>query len=57
MKNIFITITAVLFLTSCGKKKSEEETTEKATIENITTLTDAQIKNAGIQTGKIVACP
>lgn len=53
MKNIFITFTAVLFLTSCGNKKSEEETTDKITIENATTLTDAQIKNAGIQTGKI----
>ncbi|GEL11525.1 membrane fusion protein, cobalt-zinc-cadmium efflux system [Flavobacterium glycines] len=52
-KNILITITALLFLTSCGNKKAEEETTEKATIENTTTLTDAQIKNAGIQTGKI----
>ncbi len=53
MKNIFITITAVLFLTSCGNKKSQEETSETPTIENVTTLTDAQIKNAGIQTGKI----
>ena len=52
MKNIVITITAFLFLTSCGNKKSEEETAEP-TIENITMLTDAQIKNAGIQTGKI----
>jgi len=53
MKNIFITITAAFILTSCGNKKSEEETTEKTTIENTTTLTDAQIKNAGIQTGKV----
>ena len=53
MKNIIITITAVLLLTSCGNKKSEEETTETATVESITTLTDAQIKNSGIQTGKI----
>jgi cobalt-zinc-cadmium efflux system membrane fusion protein len=52
-KNIFITITAVLFLASCGNKKSEEETREVVTIENTTTLTDAQIKNAGIQTGKV----
>lgn len=52
-KNIVITITAILFLTSCGNKKSEEETTETTTVENTTTLTDAQIKNAGIQTGKI----
>ena len=53
MKNILITITAVLFLTSCGNKKSEEETSETPTIENITTFSDAQIKNAGIQIGKI----
>jgi cobalt-zinc-cadmium efflux system membrane fusion protein len=53
MKNIVITITGLLFLISCGNKKSEEETVEKATIENTTTLTDAQIKNADIQTGKI----
>lgn len=52
-KNIFITITAVLFIISCGNKKSEEETTETVSVENTTTLTDAQIKNAGIQTGKI----
>lgn len=53
MKNIFITITAVLFLISCGNKKNEEETTETVSIENITTLNDAQIKNAGIQIGKM----
>lgn len=52
-KNIIITITAVLLLVSCGNKKTEEETTETPTVENTTTLTDAQIKNAGIQTGKI----
>ncbi len=44
---------ALCLLTSCGNKKSEEETTDTATIENVTTLTDAQIKNASIQTGKI----
>lgn len=52
----------LFFLSSCGNKKSEEEATDpsnskqakqNATIENTTTLTDAQIKNAGIQTGKI----
>ena len=53
MKNIVITITAVLFLISCGNKKSEEETTNTVTGKNSTTLTDGQIKNAGIQTGKI----
>ena len=53
MKNIFITITAILFLISCGNKKSEEASTETETVENVTTLTDAQIKNTGIETGKI----
>ena len=51
MKQIFI-ITFVLALYSCGNKKSEE-TRNVAIIENVTTLTDAQIKNAGIQIGKI----
>ncbi|MFV8355777.1 efflux RND transporter periplasmic adaptor subunit [Flavobacterium sp. XS1P32] len=53
MKNIFITITAILFYISCGNKKSEEASAETETVENVTTLTDAQIKNAGIETGKI----
>ncbi|TDD95943.1 efflux RND transporter periplasmic adaptor subunit [Flavobacterium cellulosilyticum] len=52
-KKIFITLTVLLFLISCGNKKSEVETTENLNIENTTTLTDAQIKNAGIETGKI----
>ncbi len=51
---IFSCLFSLLFvLFSCGNKKSEEETTDATTIENTTTLTDAQIKNAGIQTGKI----
>ena len=51
---IFSFLFSILFiLFSCGNKKSEEETKETVTIENVTTLTDAQIKNAGIQTGKI----
>jgi len=53
MRQLFITITAVLVLSSCGNKKTENETTETPSIENTTTLTDAQLKNAGIQTGKI----
>lgn len=53
MRHLFITITSLLLLISCGNKKSEEETSKTTTIENVTTLTDAQIKNAGIQTGKV----
>lgn len=52
-KNIIITIMAIVFLSSCGDKKTENETEATPTIENRTTLTDAQIKNAGIETGKI----
>ena len=51
MKNILI-ITLFLSLFSCGNKKSEE-TEVVSTEENVTTLTDAQIKNAGIEIGKI----
>ena len=52
MKNIFIVIILTSCLFSC---KSGTKTDEKAatTAENIATLTDAQIKNAGIVTGKI----
>jgi cobalt-zinc-cadmium efflux system membrane fusion protein len=53
MRNIIITITVFLFLTSCGNKKSEEEISETTAVENVTTLTDAQMKNAGIQIGKV----
>ena len=53
MKNIIITVTILLFLSSCGYKKTENETSETSTDENTTTLTDAQIKNAGIQTGQV----
>jgi len=51
--NILVTIIAFLFLSSCGNKKTEEDATDSTIIENTATLTDVQIKNAGIQTGKI----
>lgn len=53
MKNIFILITAVLLLVSCGHKKSKKDKMETTTNENTATLTDAQIKNAGITIGKM----
>ena len=52
-KNTIVTIMAIVFLSSCGDKKTESQTEATPTIENTTTLTDAQIKNAGIETGKI----
>lgn len=51
-KNIII-IAGFLFLASCNNKKTEEESVEITTNSNIATLTDAQIKNAGIELGKI----
>ncbi|WP_232226221.1 hypothetical protein [Flavobacterium sp. ACAM 123] len=52
-KHLFIAIISVLIFSSCGNKKTENEAEAKPTSENTTTLTDAQIKNAGVQTGKI----
>jgi cobalt-zinc-cadmium efflux system membrane fusion protein len=53
MKNTVITLIGLFFLYSCGNKKTENEADATPAIENTTTLTDAQIKNAGIETGKI----
>ena len=53
MKNIFIAIITTTFLFSCKSETKKEETTATPTADNIVTLTDAQIKNAGIETGKI----
>lgn len=43
----------VLLLASCGSSKTEEKKSAAQTNENIVSLTDAQLKNAGIQTGKV----
>jgi membrane fusion protein, heavy metal efflux system len=53
MKQLIILINITLLLTSCGGNKAEEKKTETNTTENVVTLTDAQLKNAGIQTGKL----
>ncbi|MBC5862788.1 efflux RND transporter periplasmic adaptor subunit [Flavobacterium turcicum] len=52
MKNIFIALTSLILLNSCRDTKSEEQPQE-VKIDNTTTLTDAQIKNAGIELGRI----
>ncbi|MCC9073477.1 efflux RND transporter periplasmic adaptor subunit [Flavobacterium sp. F-65] len=52
VKNSVLIMIALLFLASCTKKK-EEPQSDVPSIKNTTILTDAQIKNAGIQTGKI----
>lgn len=53
MKQLIILINILLLLTACGGKKATEQKSETQTNENIVTLTDAQLKNAGIQTGKL----
>ncbi|MFE3867796.1 efflux RND transporter periplasmic adaptor subunit [Flavobacterium sp. LS2P90] len=53
MKNTVVTLIGLFFLYSCGNKKTEIDPEATPDIEKTTTLTDAQIKNAGIKTGKI----
>ncbi len=50
----YISIAIVItMLTSCGNKQTEEAVTESTVNENLVELTDAQLKNAEIQTEKI----
>ena len=53
MKNLIIIINIFLLLTACNNKQTSEEQINRATQENIASLTDAQYKNAGIEIGKI----
>ncbi|MCO5947518.1 efflux RND transporter periplasmic adaptor subunit [Mucilaginibacter flavidus] len=53
MKSIIYLSAIILTLSACGGKKPAAETTDKAGNPNIVTLTDAQLKNASIATGKI----
>ena len=54
MKQLFIISTMVLLLSSCGGDKKEETKAPEAQVNgNTVTLTDAQLQNAGIQTGKL----
>ena len=53
MKSIIYLSAIILTLSACGGKKPAAETTDKAVNPNLVTLTDAQLKNASITTGKI----
>ena len=56
MKQLFIITTMVLFLSSCGGDKKEEPKAAVPVVNgNTVSLTDAQLQNAGIQTGKLEA--
>lgn len=52
MTKYFIITFALAFLTACGSKETETKTVETPD-KNTVELTDAQLKNSGIQTGKI----
>lgn len=52
MKNVLIPFIIILLSSSCGSKKTENESNEIA-IENSLTLTDSQFKNAKIELGKL----
>jgi len=53
MKKIFIISIAFAILTSCGSKQNENEEKEVKPNKNTVELTDAQLKNSKIETGKI----
>ncbi len=53
MKKLLIAFATTVFLFSCKSETKIEEKPVAPTAENIVTLTDAQIKNAGIVIGKI----
>lgn len=52
MKQIIFLITITALLASCGNTTTEEKP-EIKTAENVVILTDAQLKNAAIETGKL----
>jgi membrane fusion protein, heavy metal efflux system len=53
MKRSIIYISFSLLLASCANKEAAQEKEEINSTENTVTLTDAQVKNAGIQIGKM----
>ncbi len=53
MKNIIACFSIAILLSSCGAKQNDEEAEQEMGNETTVTLTPAQLKNAGIVTGKI----
>jgi cobalt-zinc-cadmium efflux system membrane fusion protein len=53
MKHQIITLLLIILLAACGNSKQEETTAPASGNENMVTLSEAQVKNAGIATGKI----
>ncbi|MBN9349831.1 MAG: efflux RND transporter periplasmic adaptor subunit [Chitinophagaceae bacterium] len=53
MKKIFGTLILIATLYSCGSKQTAGEEVAAPSSGNVVTLTDAQLKNAGVETGKL----
>ncbi|HEY0668124.1 MAG TPA: efflux transporter periplasmic adaptor subunit, partial [Sphingobacteriaceae bacterium] len=53
MKSIIYLSAALMMLSACGDKKTTAEITETTATSNIITLTNDQLKNADITTGKM----
>ena len=55
MKKLIVLINALVLLASCGNKKNNEQQEQQPVnkVENVVALTDAQYKNAGVETGNI----
>ena len=53
MKNIIVISILFATLIACNRKQEKENKTETSGNENIVQMTDAQLKNAGIETGKM----
>jgi membrane fusion protein, heavy metal efflux system len=57
MKQLIITLNILLLFASCGTNSTEEQEPAKTTNDSIVNLTEEQLKNAGIQTGKVEEKP
>jgi cobalt-zinc-cadmium efflux system membrane fusion protein len=53
MKNSILILFTLLLFASCGSDKKQEKETAQVVIENSVTLSEAQYKNAKIETGKL----
>lgn len=53
MKNTILLFIGISLLSACGGQKKQDETTAVAVAENFVSLTDVQLKSAGVETGKL----
>lgn len=53
MKSLYVLIIVILFICSCAKQSSSDKNEVKEIKESIVNLTDAQLKNASLELGKI----